>query len=78
MKTKINIVVDLSSVDKIDTRQFLFNRTFVRECTLQVYDIQRVIKWEIIYTIRPSVGGATVVTCVYKTANIGGKASHVA
>jgi len=37
-----------SSVDKIDTRQFLFNRTFVRECTLQVYDIQRVIKWEII------------------------------
>jgi len=29
MKTKINIVVDLSSVDKIDTRQFLFNRTIV-------------------------------------------------
>jgi len=26
MKTKINIVVDLSSVDKIDTRQFLFSR----------------------------------------------------
>jgi len=25
MKTKINIVVDLSSVDKIDTRQFLYN-----------------------------------------------------
>jgi len=25
MKTKINIVVDLSSVDKIDTRQFLFS-----------------------------------------------------
>jgi len=24
MKTKMNIVVDLSSVDKIDTRQFLF------------------------------------------------------
>jgi len=29
MKTKIKIVVDLSSVDKIDTRQFLFNQTFV-------------------------------------------------
>jgi len=29
MKTKINIGVDLSSVDKIDTRQFLFNRTIV-------------------------------------------------
>jgi len=29
MKTKINSVVDLSSVDKIDTRQYLFNRTFV-------------------------------------------------
>ena len=29
MKTKINIVVELSSVDKIDTRRFLFNRTFV-------------------------------------------------
>ena len=29
MKTKISIVVDLSSVDKIDTRHFLFNRTFV-------------------------------------------------
>mgnify|MGYP006890280047 CR=1 FL=1 len=28
MNTKINIVVDLSTVDKIDTRQFLFNRTF--------------------------------------------------
>ena len=29
MKTKIIIVVDLRSVDKIDTRQFLYNRTFV-------------------------------------------------
>jgi len=29
MKTKINIAVDLSSVDKIDTRQFLYNQTFV-------------------------------------------------
>jgi len=29
MKTKIIIVVDLSSVNKIDTRQFLYNRTFV-------------------------------------------------
>ena len=29
MKTKIFIVVDLSSVDKIDTRQFLYNQTFV-------------------------------------------------
>ena len=29
MKTKIITVVDLSSVDKIDTRQFLYNRTFV-------------------------------------------------
>ena len=29
MKTKINSVFDLSSVDKIDTRHFLFNRTFV-------------------------------------------------
>ena len=29
MKTKINIIFDLSSVDKIDTRQFLFNRTIV-------------------------------------------------
>jgi len=29
MKTKINTVVDLSSVDKIDTRQFLFNQTIV-------------------------------------------------
>jgi len=29
MKTKINIVVDLSSVDKIDKRQFLFNQTLV-------------------------------------------------
>jgi len=27
MKTKINIVVDLSSVDKIDTRQFLLTAT---------------------------------------------------
>jgi len=29
MKTKIIIVVDLSSVDKIDTPQCLYNRTFV-------------------------------------------------
>jgi len=29
MDTNIIIVVDLSSVDKIDTRQFLYNRTFV-------------------------------------------------
>jgi len=29
MKTKIIIVVDLSSVDKIDTRQFMYNQTFV-------------------------------------------------
>jgi len=29
MKTKINIVIDLSSVGKIDTRQILFNRTIV-------------------------------------------------
>ena len=29
MKTKINIVVDLISVDKIDTRQFLFNIAIV-------------------------------------------------
>jgi len=29
MKTKINIVDDLSSVDKINTRQFLFNQTIV-------------------------------------------------
>ena len=29
MKTKIIIVIDLSSVDKIDTRQFLYNQTFV-------------------------------------------------
>ena len=29
MNTKINIVVDLSSIDKIDTRQFLFNQTIV-------------------------------------------------
>ena len=49
-----------------------------RECTLQVYDIQRVIKWEIIYTTRPSVGGTTVGTCAYKTANIKGHALHVA
>ena len=47
-------------------------------CTLQVYDIQRVIKWEIIYTTRPSVSGATVGTCVYKTTNIKGHALHVA
>ena len=46
-------------------------------CTLQVYEIQRVIKWEIIYTPRPSVGGATVGTCVYKTANIKGHSLHV-
>ena len=49
-----------------------------KECTLQVYDIQRVIKWQIIYTTRPSVGGTTVGTCVYKTANIKGHALHVA
>ena len=49
-----------------------------RECTLQVYDIECVIKWEIIYTTQPSVGGATVGTCVYKTANIKGHALHVA
>jgi len=30
------------------------------------------------YTTRPSVGGATVGTCVYKTANIKGQALHVA
>ena len=30
------------------------------------------------YTTRPSVGGATVGTCVYKTANIKGNALHVA
>ena len=47
-------------------------------CTLQVYDIQRVIKWEIIYTTRPSVGGTPVGTCVYKTANIKGHTLHVA
>jgi len=29
MKKKIIIVVDLSSVDKIDKRQFLYNQTFV-------------------------------------------------
>jgi len=29
MKTKIIVAVDLSSVDKIDTRQLLYNRTFV-------------------------------------------------
>jgi len=29
MKTKIIIVVDLSSVDQIDTQQFLYNQTFV-------------------------------------------------
>jgi len=29
MKTIINIVVDLNSVDKIDTRQCLYNRTTV-------------------------------------------------
>jgi len=41
-------------------------------CTLQVYDIQRVIKWDIIYTTRPSVWWGSVGTCVYKTANIKG------
>jgi len=30
------------------------------------------------YTTRLSVGGATVGTCVYKTANIEGHALHVA
>ena len=29
MKTKINIAVELSSVDKIDKRRFLFNQTFI-------------------------------------------------
>jgi len=29
MKTKIIIVVDLSSVDKIDMRQYLYKQTFV-------------------------------------------------
>jgi len=29
MKTKINIIVELRSVDKLDTLRFLFNRTFV-------------------------------------------------
>jgi len=29
MKAKINNVVELSSLDKIDTRRFLFNRTFI-------------------------------------------------
>jgi len=48
-----------------------------RECTLQFYDIQRVIKWVIIYTTRLSVVGATVGTCVYKTANIKGHILHV-
>jgi len=29
MKAKINNVVELSSLDKIDTRQLLFNRTVI-------------------------------------------------
>ena len=29
MKTKINIIVELRSVDKLDTLRFLFNRTFI-------------------------------------------------
>jgi len=29
MKTKINIAVELSSVDKIDKRRFLFIQTFI-------------------------------------------------
>jgi len=29
MKAKINNVDELSSLDKIDTRRFLFNRTFI-------------------------------------------------
>jgi len=58
MKTKIIIVVDLSSVDKYNF------------CIIELL--------EIIYTTRPSVGGATVGTCVYKTANIKGHALHVA
>jgi len=29
MKAKINNVVELSSLDKIDTRRFLFNQTFI-------------------------------------------------
>ena len=29
MKAKINNVVELSSLDKIDTLRFLFNRTFI-------------------------------------------------
>jgi len=43
-------------------------------CTLQVYDIQHVIKWE-----KPGhlFGGGTVGTCVYKTVNIKGHALHV-
>jgi len=36
-KIKINIVVDLSSVDNIDTRQFLFNRTIVPCATDQLF-----------------------------------------
>ena len=58
MKTKIIIVVDLSSVDKYNF------------CIIELL--------EIIYTTRPSVGGATVGTCVYKTANIKGHALPVA
>ena len=58
MKTKIIIVVDLSSVDKYNF------------CIIELL--------EIIYTTRPSVGGTTVGTCVYKTANIKGHALHVA
>jgi len=29
MKAKLNNVVELSSLDKLDTRRFLFNRTFI-------------------------------------------------
>ena len=34
MKTKIIVAIDLSSVDKIDTRNFLYNRTFVATVNL--------------------------------------------
>ena len=37
MKTKINIVVDLSSVDKIDERQFLLNQVAFRCATDQLF-----------------------------------------
>ena len=40
MKTKIHIVDDLSLVDKIDTRQFLFYQTIV-VCTFQCATDQR-------------------------------------